>query len=133
MSKIARLPTTKTQGRDPPASLSVESATWWRRIVLEHDLTDAPSLLTLSTALHSYDRANEAAVVLKREGLTVKSVGGSKKTHPAVAVERNARVAFLRAMASLRLDALPIHPTPGRPPTVASAPPKKGTRYADQR
>jgi len=47
----------------------------------------------------------------EREGLTVKG-----RAHPATVIERDARLAMLRALRSLNLDLEPLRDRPGRPP-----------------
>lgn len=47
---------------------------------------------------------------IKRDGLMVKG-----KLHPATTVERDARLAMLRAIRQLGLDIEPLHDRPGRP------------------
>jgi phage terminase small subunit len=59
---------------------------------------------TLEICARAWDRAEEARAVVAREGLTVSTKEG-QKTHPAVNIERDAKLLFLRAMRELDLDA----------------------------
>ena len=60
-------------------------------------------LLTL--AAEALDRAHEARVALKREGLTFTDRFGSPKIRPEAAVERDSRLSFARLLRELGLDA----------------------------
>jgi len=69
-------------------------------------------LLTL--ACEAFDRATEAREALERDGAFYIDRFGTPKAHPAVAVERDARLAFARLVRELRLD---DEPAPdARPP-----------------
>src|SRR5262245_2448137 len=94
----------------PPAHLSAEAAGWWRKITTEWDLDDAGQLI-LTMALEAFDRMRGAQRVIKREGLTIKG-----RAHPATVIERDARLAMLRALRQLNLDLEPLRDRPGRPP-----------------
>jgi hypothetical protein len=58
-------------------------------------------LLTL--AAESWDRGQQARELLEIEGITVPGREGSK-AHPAISIERDARIAFARLIAQLSLD-----------------------------
>jgi phage terminase small subunit len=95
---------------DAPAHLSAEARAWWARFVAGWNLDDAGRFI-LGAALESFDRMRGAQRVIKREGLTVKG-----KAHPATVIERDARLAMLRALRQLNLDVEPLRDQPGRPP-----------------
>ena len=57
------------------------------------------------------DRAEEAKRVIESQGLIVTDKYGRSKEHPAVGIERQSRMAFLRAVKALNLD---IEPPLGR-------------------
>jgi len=64
----------------------------------------------------------QAREVLRREGLTVPTAGGSSKRHPASEIERDSRLAFARLVRELDLD---VEPPPSdkpgwRPPALSS-------------
>jgi hypothetical protein len=40
---------------------------------------------------------------------------GLRKAHPAIAIERDARIALLAALRALKLDLEPLEPRVGRP------------------
>jgi P27 family predicted phage terminase small subunit len=90
----------------PPAHLSRPSKAVWRRLVDDYSLDQEPAaLLVLGHALSSHDRAEQARREVERDGLTVRTASGSIKAHPAVAVERDARLGCARMLRELSLDA----------------------------
>jgi hypothetical protein len=84
----------------PPAGLSRRSRALWRDTVDEFELS-ASELFVLENGLRCLDRADEAAAVVNREGVTVLDRYGSPKAHPAVDVEVRCRAAFNAAMRQL--------------------------------
>jgi phage terminase small subunit len=71
--------------------------------VKEFDL--APhQLRTLQVVAEAWDRKEEARKVLAREGLSYVDAKGMHRARPEVAVERDSRAAYLRAMRELALD-----------------------------
>jgi len=68
-------------------------------------------------AAEAWDRSQEARETAEREGAYYEDRFGQPKAHPAVAVERDSRIAFARLMRELDLDGAPA-PDP-RPPRVA--------------
>lgn len=94
----------------PPTRLSPEARAWWRRIVGGWQLDDA-ALLILSVALESFDRMRGAQGEIQKHGLMTKG-----RTNPLILVERDARLAMLKAIRQLGLDLEPLHDRPGRPP-----------------
>ncbi len=109
---------TRTAGarRLAPAHLSPASRAWWRRVVAAYELEEHHERI-LTVAAECWDRAAQARAMLDEQGLTVSTDGGGAKTHPAVAIERDSRIGFLRALRELDLDA-EAGPDP-RPPRRA--------------
>jgi len=70
-------------------------------------------LLTL--AAEAFDRCDQAREIIAKDGLTIPTGDGGLKAHPAVAIERDARLAFARLIRELDLDT--------EPPTEARRPP----------
>ena len=97
-----------------PAHLSKEMKGWYSYIASEYVL-ESHHLRVLQSACESWDRCQEARKLIKREGLTTVDGKGALKSHPGVAIERDSRLAFLRALRELGLDALdPEGPRPPR-------------------
>lgn len=87
-----------------PEHLSASARTWWASVIDEYDLgPHHVELLTL--AAEARDRAEQARRLIEAEGLIVPTTTGGTKTHPAVAVERDSRIAFARLLRELDLDA----------------------------
>lgn len=70
-------------------------------------------LLTL--AAEAFDRCDQAREIIAKDGLTIPTGDGGLKAHPAVAIERDARLAFARLIRELDLDM--------EPPAEARRPP----------
>jgi hypothetical protein len=94
----------------PPPTLGAEEQRMWRDYLADFELDHAGRVL-LCLALESHGRMREAQEVIKREGL----VAGSKM-NPAIIVERDSRLAMLKALRQLGLDVEPVRDRPGRPP-----------------
>ena len=86
-----------------PAHLSAESKAIFKVVKLEWELNPS-HLLLLRTALEAFDRMQEARRKLKKEGATYRSKEGDIKKHPALQIEKEARIGFLRAWKMLNLD-----------------------------
>ena len=86
-----------------PKHLSVATKRWWRIILDEYEL-NAADLRTLQLAAEAFDRSQQARQILKDEGITYEDRFGNPKKHPAVSVEENARLAYIRAVRELGLD-----------------------------
>jgi phage terminase small subunit len=89
---------------------------WWRSIHDVFDL-DRHHRLTLQAACEAWDRMAQAREALAEHGTTYEDRFGAPRLRPEVAIERDARLAFLRALKELDLDA-PMIPAPrpmGRP------------------
>lgn len=92
-----------------PRHLSAEARGLYRNFVAEWNL-DGAARLILMVALEAFDRMRGAQRLIKREGLTLKG-----RANPAITVERDARLAMLRAVRQLNLDLEPLRDGPGRP------------------
>jgi hypothetical protein len=90
--------------------LSAEARAWRRRIAAGWELDDAAKLI-LDVGLEAFDRMRQAQALIRRKGLTVNG-----HAHPATVVERDSRLAMLKALRQLNLDVEPLREKPGRPP-----------------
>lgn len=102
----------------PPEHLTHASRAWWSEVMGEYAL-ESHHLRLLTLAAEAYDRAAQARELIDKEGLVVRTRDGGRKAHPAVAIERDARLAFARLVRELDLDAEPAPPTV-RPPALRS-------------
>jgi phage terminase small subunit len=93
-----------------PSHLSVEMRKFWSVVTKEYEL-EVEALLTLRAACENWDRAQQARELVTKEGLVM----SSGKRHPALDIERQAYVLFLRAVRALGLDIVQPGPV-GRPP-----------------
>ena len=109
MPRSSKIPT-------PPKHLSRESTAWWRDVAGAYVL--APSdLRLLQLCCESWDRGQAAREELAANGTTYLDRWSQPRAHPAVAIERDARVAVVRCLRELALD-VDGPPTP-QPPTIA--------------
>jgi phage terminase small subunit len=96
-----------TQVTTPPEHLSPESKKVWTDIVGECDM-DSAALVILRTLCDANDRRLEARASIEKAGsLFVKDRFGVVKSHPGLAVERDATLAMQRAYRLLGLDQAP--------------------------
>lgn len=86
-----------------PAHLAAETRKWVDGILAEFSL-ESHHFKILVKAAEAHDRGEEARKILKTDGIVIVDRFGTKKAHPAVAIERDARVAFMRAVRELGLD-----------------------------
>lgn len=98
----------------PPAHLSPDARRWWRGVVTAYEL-QPHQLPVLQAAAEAWDRKEQAREALTRDGLTMTTRLGEVKAHPAVAIERDSRVAYLRAVRELALD---VSAPDSRPPAL---------------
>ena len=87
----------------PPKHLDAEEAALFRRLVAEFQIDDSNSISLLTVAMEAHQRAREAREQLADEGTVIKNRLGGRCAHPAVAIERDARNDYLRAMKTLNL------------------------------
>ena len=87
----------------PPAHLRRPSAEWWEAVRDSYELEPHHTHL-LTLACEAYDRCQQAREIIEAEGITVRTADGGAKAHPAIAVERDSRLAFARLLRELDLD-----------------------------
>jgi P27 family predicted phage terminase small subunit len=89
-----------------PRHLSKRSKTIYRSVVADYDLAnEVHALEVLRLALEALDRADEAREQVAAEGMTYTNRFDEPRPHPAVAIERDARIAVARLFRELSLDA----------------------------
>ena len=104
----------------PPGHLSRAARKWWSGVMECYEIEEH-MIQTVTAAAEAWDRKEMAREILGKEGLTIDCRDG-KKTHPAVGIERDSRLAYLRAVRELCLSA--EDPEDSRPP---------GLRYMGRR
>jgi len=101
-SEPARLPPPKGTAPATPKHLRTDGRRLWRRVTAEYHL-EAHHEAVLLAACESGDRVREAQAAVKKDGAYIEGRFGLK-AHPALAVERDSRLAMLRALRELGLD-----------------------------
>ncbi|MGK2924063.1 MAG: hypothetical protein ACSLE2_00435 [Lysobacterales bacterium] len=86
-----------------PKHLAADTRAWWLGIASEYEL-EAHHLRLLTLAGEAFDRGQEARQTLAKAGAYYVNASGEPRAHPAVAVERDSRVAYARLMRELDLD-----------------------------
>ena len=86
--------------------LKPSTQTWFTALCKTYALEE-PFQRLLKAAGASWDRAEEARLVIDQHGLTFVDSRGNPRPRPEVAIERNSRIAFARLLreVSLALDA----------------------------
>ena len=97
-----------------PKHLQPETRKWFRHVVSEWEDLEEHHIRILTVACEAFDRCCQAREVIDREGLTYLDRFGAPRARPEIGVERDSRLAFLRAVRELDLDVEPS-PQPGRP------------------
>src|SRR5947209_3483630 len=98
----------------PPDHLSKRSKAWWREMVKTYELDDPPAKELLRRAAEAMDCADRARAQVEQDGPTFRTRYGEIRPHPAVAMERDARIAIARLLRELRVLDAPDDPRPGR-------------------
>lgn len=101
---------------EPPSHLSAEAAAWWGKVAADYML-ESHHWKLVQAACEAWDRCQQAREVLADQGLVFVDKHGQPRAHPAVAIERDARIAFARVLRELQLDV--DAPAEARPPRPA--------------
>lgn len=86
-----------------PAHLQPATRKWFSSVVDDYDM-DQHHVRLLALAGEAWDRGQQAREAIERDGITVATADGGIKAHPAVAIERDCRIAFARLIRELALD-----------------------------
>jgi P27 family predicted phage terminase small subunit len=100
-----------------PSHLRPKTKEWYRKIA-ESFVLESHHEKILLVACECWDQRAEAREQLAKDGLTVIDKHGTKKPHPCVQIERDARTQFLRAVRELNLDVQPPQEEHSRPPAL---------------
>jgi P27 family predicted phage terminase small subunit len=106
-------------GTSPPGHLSDDTKSWWRSAVKNYALEEH-HLRLLQAACESWDRLQQAREAINKDGITFRDDRGNLRAHPAVAIEKDARIGFARLVRELDLDCEPPASGRSRPPALAS-------------
>ena len=96
-------PTMQFDPPSPPAHLGKPEQQIWRDVFHDFTLSARISGAVLATALEAHQRAREARETINREGMIIGG-RGQGRIHPLLAVERDARAAWLSAIKALGLE-----------------------------
>jgi len=102
----------------PPDHLQPATKTWWNAVLEDHEL-EPHQMRTLQAAAESWDRNQQAREALAQHGLTYTDDKGMIRARPEVAIERDARTSYLRALRELKLDVEPPAANRQQPPWAA--------------
>lgn len=101
-----------------PPHLTDSTAAWWVSVLTDYDL-EPHHIHLLTLAAEALDRTAQAREIIDTDGPVVRTADGNVKAHPAVGIERDARLAFARILRELDLDT--EAPTErARPPALRS-------------
>jgi hypothetical protein len=101
----------------PPAHLADDGRQLWLDIQRAYQIDDPGGLVLLRVACEALDRAERCRRLIDEQGEML-TVRGIPRAHPALAAERDARAAIVRAIRNLNLDLEPLKAI-GRPAGVA--------------
>jgi phage terminase small subunit len=102
ISNAKKKPPIKPKPIEAPRHLSKKTREWWELIVREYSFEEH-EFYKLTAAAEAWDRKEEARKTLKKEGLIYVDRFGQPCSRPEVGIERDARLAFLRAIRELNL------------------------------
>ena len=100
-----------------PDHLAPDTAAWWLSVHEDYEL-EPHHVRLLTLAAEAFDRCQQAREAIAAQGMTIPTGDGGLKAHPAVAIERDARLAFARLVRELDLDV--EAPSDRRPPGLRS-------------
>jgi phage terminase small subunit len=103
----------------PPQHLQPATRSWWASVARDYQLEPHHYRL-LTLAAQSWDRGEQARELLARDGLTVVDDRRNVRAHPAVQIEKDARIAFARLIRELDLDVAPPTSERSGPPGLRS-------------
>jgi phage terminase small subunit len=98
----------------PPPHLSEATQSWWTAVLRDSQIKPH-QLRTLQAAAESWDLKERAREALAKHGLSYTDDKGMIRARPEVAIERDAKTSYLRALRELHLDVEAPAPDPHQP------------------
>lgn len=98
-------------GQKAPSHLSKSAITWWNEVVSRWVL-EPHHIKVLQAACEAWDRMQQARRIIDKHGILIQNRYGNLTANPAVAIEKDSRTAFLRAVRELDLDIDPPSDAP---------------------
>jgi len=95
----------------PPSHLSADMKRFFSGIIADHEDLEPDRLHVLRACCEAWDRSQQAREALAKHGTTYTDSKGMIRSRPEISIERDSRVAFLRALRELKLEVAP--PTGG--------------------
>ena len=105
-------PMTRNTPPQPPKHLSAVAKQFWRSVCESFDI-DSHSLDLLEVACVQLQRAEQARVIIAKEGMIIVDRFDQPKPHPGIEMERQASMAFVRIGRELGLS---VEAPDSRPP-----------------
>jgi P27 family predicted phage terminase small subunit len=109
---------TSKRTQTAPKHLQLATKRWWLSVVSDWEL-EAHHVRLLTLAGEAWDRCVQARELIEAKGLTFETRLGELRANPAVAIERDSRLAFSRLIRELDLDVIPPAESK-RPPALRS-------------
>jgi P27 family predicted phage terminase small subunit len=88
---------------DPPSYVSADMKAWWREVTGRYRLVEH-QLKLLEAACSAWDRMTAARKEVEAEGLSYRDSKNHRRPNPAVAIERDSRIAFARLVREMGLS-----------------------------
>ena len=86
-----------TATNQPPQHLRAGTAAWFKQVVAEYNF-DSHHYLLLTKACEAFDRSEEAREAIAKHGAIYEDRFGAPRARPEIAIERDSRLAFARAL-----------------------------------
>lgn len=106
----------------PPATLDKAGRSLWSSILSEYTIEDSGGLAMLEQICAAIDRIAECAAAIDRDGVTISTMSGVVREHPALKVELGLRSFVVRSLHRLGLDIQTPRDISGRPPGPSGVP-----------
>jgi phage terminase small subunit len=90
--------------KQPPEHLSEAAKARWRELVGDGRDWDFDELVVLTAGLEAFDRLAQARALIDSEGLVIEDPSGRRRVHPAAQIEKESRLAVLRAFRQLKFE-----------------------------